>query len=341
MKNLKRKYTVFFCVFWVFVLPCFANEFHNFTISLEPLVGYQHGMLYEYVYVKTDDGGTRLLSELDWKNTLLYAGGKLNIAYKIFTFFVGGGAYFPMRSGTMEDSDWLNENDYSMKTNFSISENSLKSGGFFSTGFYAAIPVARILNVCPRISADLQKKTFSAENGYGWYGNKIPCSWDDEKAIYYPTGELYGISYERLDFSILTGLSLGVKPVSFLQLAFAFDVSFFSLVDSLDTHFGSSSNAYYYDKCYAFFSFGKATLDAAFSISKYIALKASASCTFPFSSDIRGTTYFSSNEVSGYSRSSESVSGASSRLWDFSISIIFKDLQKVKLHLSDAQFLRR
>lgn len=327
---MKSKKIPFILLFFLIGLFCFSNDFQKMTVSLEPVFGFQYGTLYEYVYVKADGGGTRKLSELDWKNALLYAGGRLAISYKIFSFFAGGGAYFPMRSGTVEDSDWLNDNDYSMKTNFSISENSLKNGGFFSTGVQASLLVDRIIHVSPTISVDLQKKHFSGRNGYGWYGdeknslNGGDVSWDDEHAKHYGTGSLQGIDYERLDFTVWTGLSIDVTPVSFLRLNFAFDVSLFSLVDSLDTHFGFSSyNSYYYDTCYDFFPFGKTYLDVVFSVSTYIALKASASCIFPFFKNLRGTTYYSSRESSGYILSSNSAPAASSKLWNFSISVIW------------------
>lgn len=331
---MKSKKIPFVLLFFLMGLLCFSNDFQNISVSLEPIFGYQYGTLYEYVYVKAAGGGTRLLSELDWKNAVLYAGGRLAISYKIFSFFAGGGAYFPMHSGTIEDSDWLNENDYSMKTNFSISENSLKSGGFFSTGFYASFPVASILNVSPTISVDVQKKHFSGKNGYGWYGdsgnslNGENVPWNDENAKYYDTGRLQGIDYDRLDFTAWTGFSIDIIPMRFLRLSFAFDVTLFSLVDSLDTHFGSSFNSYYYDTCYDFFSYGRAYFDVAFQVSTYIVLKASASYLFPFFKKLRGTTYSSSRESSGYVVSSSSVPAASSKVWNWSISVVFKDLQK-------------
>ncbi|WP_273333518.1 omptin family outer membrane protease [Treponema porcinum] len=140
---------------------------------VEPLFGCQYGTLYEYVFANYGTSKSyRKLSQLDWEmKPIFYAGGKADILYKLFDFSFYGGGFFSTKCGETSDSDWLSDSDKDMETNYSISNNSLKRGGFCGTSFSASFPVLSWLTVSPSVSVDYEYYYFSARDGYGYYGD--------------------------------------------------------------------------------------------------------------------------------------------------------------------------
>lgn len=310
-----------------------AGFAQNAAISVEPLFGSQYGTLNEYVFADYGtDKSNRKLSQLDWETKpVFYAGGKADVFYKLFDFSFYGGGFFSTKSGKMYDSDWLSASDKNIKTNYSISKNSLNKGGFCGTSFSASFPLLSWLEVSPSISVDYEYYYFSARDGYGYYGDSqhsksnTDVSWTDQNAKFYPTGTLAGIDYKRNQFFIWTGILSKFKPFNFLELSAGIYTSPFSIVDSVDHHF---KKAFYYDSMYGFFSGWKINSSVSFYINSHFSVKAAASWTLL--NCIKGCTYENTSSESGpYAKvsKSNSESGAGGEWWNWTISVIYRPVK--------------
>lgn len=308
---------------------CFAENTHLF---LEPLFGVRYGTLNEYVFSDYNTSSNRKLSQLDWEaKPLFYAGGKASVSYKLFDFAFYGGGFFPGRSGTMYDSDWLSDFDATMKTNYSVSDNILNAGTFCGTSFSASFSPLSFLEIAPSVSIDYERYSFTAKDGYGYYGDKknsktgTAVSWDDENAQFYQKGELCSIDYTRNTFYTWLGFLVQYKLLKFLKINAGIYTAPFMLIESLDHHLAFKGNGTFYnDVMYGFFKGWKFNSEVIWNINSRFSLKAAA--TFTRINCIKGTTYSSSSENGPYSESkkSDSEPGAGADFWNWSLSIEYR-----------------
>ena len=340
-KNVFQQFKYAAAVLLGMFFPGTAGFAQNAGILVEPLFGCQYGTLYEYVFANYGTNKSyRKLSQLDWEmKPIFYAGGKADILYKLFDFSFYGGGFFSTKCGETSDSDWLSDSDKDMKTNYSISNNSLKRGGFCGTSFSASFPVLSWLEVSPSVSVDYEYYYFSARDGYGYYGDSqhsksnTDVSWTDQNAKFYPTGTLAGIDYKRNQFFIWTGILSRFKPFNFLELSAGIYTSPFSIVDSVDHHFnltnGKLTNGtFYYDSMYGFFGGWKIDSSVSYLINRHLSVKAAASWTLL--NCIKGCTYKNTSSESGpYAKVSKSYSesGAGGEWWNWTISVIYRPVK--------------
>ncbi len=324
-KNIAAFFLIFFSSFAIFAFslnPLKSSE-NRAVFSFSPSIGSTYGVMNEYVF-DTSTGKDIKLSELNWDVIpICFVGLGANVSYSIFDFSFYAMNYFGSASASMRDSDWQNFSDRNMKTNYSISENTINKAFAFGTDFKVLAIKNRFVDFKGMLSLEYTFFDFSARNGYGWYGDrshtKLPMdvAWNDPKAMFYGVGKLSGIDYQRSHFFTWTGLELCFSPIRFVTLSASFSVSAFSLVSSLDTHYGKTS---YYDRSLSFFSGIKQDYCVFLNFSSNVKVRFGLS--FCDTSLSIGQDSHKIND--GYKEYKYAHSGNSENLWSWSVAYMFK-----------------
>jgi outer membrane protease len=194
----------------VFPVVIYGQDSFNFTIAGIPyrmsqtvtagaLIGQSEEIVYKnayknaYKYTGKDD----MLSQLLWDlKPMAYLGSALSFSRS--NPLSGPGAALdlsvkfglPLKSGSMEDRDWLNSNDPEQLTNFSTHDAYLEGGALlldFSGGI--AIPIKSVVAVKALVSLSYMQFSWAGQNGYGEY-----LKFDFSK-------NGYGDEWERKDFN--------------------------------------------------------------------------------------------------------------------------------------------
>lgn len=224
----------------------------DFSLSVEPLIGVKNGQVNEYVFLKESNYDCDKLSELNWEiKNEFYSGLKLNSSYKNIFLEAGFTAGFPMKCGTMKDSDWLNNNSrevtktsgHDYKTNYSESDNYIDYdiSASLKTGYSFKLPELKKIStmISPFFEFEYQLFKFTAKNGTAWYGSETDgyyTAWNDEKnrSIKYFSGDV--ISYKRQNFIFWLGGSIAFNLPKDFSVGAGFKFSPFVYSESIDCH---------------------------------------------------------------------------------------------------------
>lgn len=203
------------------------------SFFLDVNTGITSGSLGEYLYTSSND---RIISYLEYEEKpLIKVNPEAGIEIGHFGLQFSADYFLPLQCGHLYDSDWKEEN---IKTNYGIFENYGKSNYRLSFSLMYNFSLTDKMQISPVLSAEYRYNSFSAKNGYGWYGDSENSKtgknteWNDEAAVY---KNLSGIEYFRSSIFILTGL---VQTFSFNKLDFSlsFLISPYSYFYSQDTH---------------------------------------------------------------------------------------------------------
>lgn len=224
----------------------------DFSLSVEPLIGVKNGQVNEYVFLKESNYDCDKLSELNWEiKNEFYSGLKLNGGYKNVFLEAGFTAGFPLKCGTMKDSDWLNNNSsevtktsgHDYKTNYSESDNYIDYdiSASLKTGYSFKLPELKKIStkISPFFEFEYQLFKFTAKNGTAWYGNETEgyyAAWNDEKkrSIKYLSGDV--ISYKRQNFIFWLGGSIAFNLPKDFSVGAGFKFSPFVYSEAIDCH---------------------------------------------------------------------------------------------------------
>lgn len=224
----------------------------DFSLSVEPLIGVKNGQVNEYVFLKESNYDCDKLSELNWEiKNEFYSGLKLNGGYKNVFLEAGFTAGFPMKCGTMKDSDWLNNNSsevtktsgHDYKTNYSESDNYIDYdiSASLKTGYSFKLPELKKIGtkISPFFEFEYQLFKFTAKNGTAWYGSETDgyyAAWNDEenRSIKYFSGDV--ISYKRQNFIFWLGGSIAFNLPKDFSVGAGFKFSPFVYSESIDCH---------------------------------------------------------------------------------------------------------
>lgn len=310
-------------VFFLLSLSAFP-----FTFSIEPVGGIRSGQIDEYVFLKECAYDDDKLSELNWNfSSEYYAGGRIGAKWN-YIFFNGEFIFgFPMKVGSMCDSDWLNADaknagDYQYKTNWSHHDNYLEGDFSFSVkcGFEVNVFENRYFKLCWRrfIGFEYDKIKFRGENGYAWYGNssgdyRLPFS-DEDRTEYTFDGKV--ISYERRTFLSWLGVEGKIEFSKAIAFSAGFQLSPFVYAESIDTHW--SKKTMYGDKTPGFFSAFRwhASQSIFLGGRSYLNLSARWLCI----GVLRGDSYSKSVSGSYYTKDETCDGGAGEFFFDISLS---------------------
>lgn len=246
----------------------------SFTVA--PLI-INYGYLGEYVYSLDSDGTYKKLSYLEWEMKPTQSLGA-TIEASISSFSVSGhcSAGLPFSCGNMYDSDWISLTD--VKNDYSISENTLNSD--FTAGFEIAyeFDLDPFFQIAPIFGFDFSYIDFSANNGYGWYGDYrysltgSSVSWDSSDAHFFASGELFGIDYTRATTYTWIGFRNTVTPNRSISFGLSCSIAPYVYVTSLDKHYSNTQKTIctaYNDIMESYLCYGKNSVFFSYACSKY------------------------------------------------------------------------
>lgn len=304
----------------------------DFSLSVEPLVGIKNGQVNEYVFLKEPIYDCDKLSELNWEiKNEFYSGLKLNGSYKNIFLEAGFTAGFPMKCGTMKDSDWLNNDPtlvtetsgHDYKTHYSESDNYIDYdiSASLKAGYSFKLPELKKIStkISPFFEFEYQLFKFTAKNGTAWYGSETDgyyAAWNDEENRTI-TGDV--ISYKRQNFIFWLGGSIAFNLPKDFSVGAGFKFSPFVYSESIDCHHLTGS--YYLDIVSDFYSLFNYNFNTEYKIDsqKSICLNAD----YLYMKTLRGKSYSSDSQK--WSKDNElkaSEGGADQHC--FNISLSFK-----------------
>ncbi len=262
---------------------------HDFSLTVTPTVSYSQGVLNEIIYHSRDT--SKKISLLEWERNVWLYGLDISTSYKRFHGDLSASSALPLSTGQMKDSDWLNTNDYSMKTTYSVGD--IDSEGNYDVSLSLSFDAVKTPDfyLSPVISAQYAFDSFSrGKNAQGWYGQSEYSSdgknhnWYDDEAKHFPT-EYYwseekqkyvrqvlgGIDYYRHSFFSWLGLNAGftLKKISMDFQALIAPFIYFS---AEDTHHGASSDSIYHQIQYGYFSYFKISTSLFYQLTKNLQL---------------------------------------------------------------------
>ena len=293
---MKKRIFIFTFLFFIFV-PLFGNSKNTFSVSTG--LGVITGNVKEFVYAEhVVTNKTIDLSMLDWeivsvpyffvdfetdlfKNLYLNLNGKIGI---------------PVKSGKMQDYDWMNKVSSGQNglTHYSIHDNYVSSyySADLSIGFNFFLGENSIITPCVAVGANYI--SFDGKNGYRQYGNQIDLEnfqavyelWSDEiTKIYFDKKVIsYNQTQTFFSFGCLSRLS-----VDNFDFNFSFFFSPIMAITSIDTHYLRNEYAggtFFADIMEGFFYYG----DASFLVKLNSFYKLGLKCEYSIVPKLYGYT---------------------------------------------------
>lgn len=281
-----------------------AEKQKKLSLSLEPYAGFTSGILEETIYRSLPK--EKKISLLEWERKIFVYGASLDFKCSSLNLNLNlETAPQNSKSGQMRDSDWLNPDDYSMKTTYSAGTNyamdyrsaevSLFYDFFSGTGF----------TLSPVVTARYDYDSFYRKKGAeGWYSQDCRHWWHDSSSKHYPwynpeTGKtqmLAEIDYLRHSFYSWAGLKLTFTPSENLEFLFCAMISPVTYLYSVDTHFAQDSSTklmykkHYRQRQLSYFSNARLEVEAQLRLCKSFFLTAGFETAFNFKTD-RGDLY--------------------------------------------------
>lgn len=251
----KMKFFFFLFIFFLSIFSSYSQFFksRDLHFNLEPVISYSHGKLGEVFYYPSSADSSKKISFLEWDRQLFLFGTNINLTYKKLHLDFGFlSSFFDQKSGEMRDSDYLNQNDYSMKTCYSFGENrGVKNYEFHISSSYD-FNAGSCFIFSPTISFQYMYDSFERESGEGWYSSDNEHSWDDESSIHYPrtywngqryvTQRLAEIDIYRHSFFTWLGFNTKIKVHRRLNFDVKFLLSPFTYFYAVDSHYAQDKN---------------------------------------------------------------------------------------------------
>ena len=244
----------------VFSLLFFLSLFHTSAqifrekelhVSVEPFVAVSRGTLGEMMYYDSFYDSSRKISYLEWEKNLFLFGMSTELEYKKIHFEAGAASsFFEQNSGEMRDSDYLNPEDYSMKTTYSIGDNSAVENYEFHASLYYDFETLSWLTLSPLVGFSYSYDSFERREAEGWYSDGKHW-WYDETSIHYPqnywngsrnvTLKLAQIDFYRKTFTTWAGFKAKITPYRRLHFIFDLLISPYSYFYAVDSHHAQES----------------------------------------------------------------------------------------------------
>ena len=299
----------------------------DFVVSLAAFGGVRHGAAIEQLLEKDSDGIFKRKSELLWEfDSCYYLGGTADVCWNVLHATAYAAGFLPKQSGNMYDSDWMNLD--SVKNDYSISENAIGRGSFFTGGHIGAeFPLLRWLRIEPHIALEYEYFYFNARNGYGWYGDwrysatKKDVPWNSPYAQAIPAGRLYGIDYDRETLFTWTGLSLHFLPLHALETGISVLAAPFVYFDSIDHHHDRDGGHFYYDELFGIFKAGRLNCFVQLNISHCFAVRTAVGFTKIW--ECEGRTLHSTSKSGPYAETRNYHSGGAAEYADISLALVY------------------
>ena len=307
---------IFVSVFFLLALTAttFAQESRGqrvdgWVFNIEPVFGARLGQCKEIVWNKKSGGDRYKLSELVYDILpAWYVGANVGMQYKRFELSLLSKFYLSSKSGHMEDSDWQNTSDTSMKTDLSrhnlfiSSESGLPGYDLELAAAFNFYPTS-FLTLAPTLSFDAQYMSFKAKDGTGWYGwhNPSPKLYPYDDQNHRTVTNFDGKSvmdYEVYNLFVWSGIRADFIPASWAKISLASELALFWAMIDKDHH--RTTGRYYVDITYSAFYAFRQSVKAEFKIKKFFSI-CQKTC-FTFTGESKGEMYIKQEGESKYKK---------------------------------------
>ena len=221
----------------IFYLSCCLLAFaDNQTVqfSITPFFEFEAGKYGEYIY----DNNKNPISGLEWDLfPVIKNGFQLNFGYRPLSFVLDISAGYPLKSGKMKDSDWIEKAKCIYSENQVYSQTNINLGVSTFYDFYFNDFI-----LSPALQIEYQYNSFMAKEGYGWYGiakyskNGETVSWDDSNAKYFDKISGYS-TYAMTNFYSFTGIKVSTNLSDKISLSLLSLISPYSYMKAHDNHY--------------------------------------------------------------------------------------------------------
>lgn len=230
-------------IFFFLLIQCAFSE----TISIEPICSYSFGQLDEIYYYPESYDGSKKISLLEWDRNVFLFGANIHSSFKNMHASAQALSSIPnQKSGTMDDSDFLNTDDYDIKTRYSTGANNAAISNAFEFSLGYDFKTTHWLSFSPCASIQFFYDSFERKTAEGWY-NMSNGWWYDEDSIHYPrtftnsdgktvTQKLGEIDFMRKSFITWLGFSAIAEPAKKFRIRFGFQISPYAFSKFIDTH---------------------------------------------------------------------------------------------------------
>lgn len=211
-------------------LCTFVSAKENLSVENYINIGTKHNSIKEIVLQSAEK-----TSELNWKTIVapLFSDELLLKLYN-FDFLLGFNTVIPIKSGYVEDRDWL-FSDKNLLSNYSYHKNFIdKDYSIYFKISYNFLIFSKRLILTPLFGLTYSNEKYSAKDGFYQYSlveNKTINS-DTTKTTLCGTI----MSYEISAFQPICFINMNFKINDKNSLIFGFDFSPYMFIDSVDTH---------------------------------------------------------------------------------------------------------
>ncbi|AEC02475.1 omptin family outer membrane protease [Parasphaerochaeta coccoides] len=208
------------------------------VLSFSAISGIRHGMVEEIVYY--DKTLTTLLSRLDWEQKMSpFIGVKASVNIPYVSVSLAASLGFPIRSGQMEDFDWLNAGANKGPLTHYSSHNAFLDKDLAASARVTLLVVdTQSFSFGPIAGISYRNRLWRAEDGYGQYppektGPYTPWHEDAKKEPFHGLV----ISYNQTIISPSVGLTMEWMTKGSWGITLSGSWLPYVSVDALDNHY--------------------------------------------------------------------------------------------------------
>ena len=268
----------------------------GFHLSVTPTAELSSGVLGEYLY--ESNKSETLNSLLEWDRNVSMFGAEIGLSYGMISLKTSFALSAGMDGrGEMQDSDWMNDSDKSIKTRYSVGKTANETNIDARAEISLAIPVSPSVKIIPKASFIFMRDEFSRDGKTteGWYNmsggwwydadeeNHYPNTyWSDEKGRYV-TRRLAGIDFRRDAEIFFAGIAFSADISERISLRYSASLSPLAFFSTLDTHYAKDSSTgtmygkHYRQKQTSYFSHALFSLGADFRATQSFSVSFDAS----------------------------------------------------------------
>ena len=329
---------VFLIIFLTFSFSAFALDDNPLSFRITPRIELLNGSINEYVFNEANKNTDNKESQLDWDLKAIPVLG-INADFNLFRYInigLDGSFGIPIKTGNMQDYDWLNsicstigypqwedENNPTQLTNYSKHDNYLEKYISFSARIGVNIFLPAEIKLIPTISYQYEFISFSGKDGYNIY------KWNNWQQKTF-SGKV--IDYKQELNAMLLGLSINIStiPKAFFTVDFSISPNM-TFINAVDFHYLSRNNFYPYGKVFWDSFTGltqiKANITGQYKFNKYHSLGLLTSLTYISISkgDTRIKALTEAGEISkgSWSGAIKNGGGTSRLIWSLGINYSF------------------
>ena len=316
-------------IFLTIYSSIFALDNNYLSFRITPRFEIVNGSINEFVFNENTNNTDHKESQLDWDIKTISTFG-INADFNLVKYInigLDGSVGIPVKSGNMQDYDWLNfrywpQDPHTELTNYSIHDNYLLKYMTFSVSGGGNIKIPANITITPKLAYYYELISLDGRDGYKRYKSNNGIKEDFSGKV---------ISYLQEMNAFLLGFSVTVETLPQAYFYADFFISpFTTLVNALDYHYiNSETKGYgtlYWDNCSNIFQL-QSHIEAQYKFNKNHSAGLSASLFYiPISNgDTRTKTIDSEGNIisTTWTAPSKNTGGTSRLIWSLGINYSF------------------